>query len=214
MNLLSRLLEKRSVYNLVQTLMGFGGAQQVRHLFTVILDAEYYQSVLELGCGTGRWSVKNYEKYVRTDINEAYFPSEAAPGMEFRKIDATDLSSFLDRSFDLVYSIGLYHHLPDGAVVTSLRESSRVLRQPGKIVVMDAILPTCLYNVPAWVIRKMDRGDWVRKEERVVELIEQSGLSVRRQARCRWGPGLEGCFFDCVPEGWRAATVVKAQRNP
>jgi cyclopropane fatty-acyl-phospholipid synthase-like methyltransferase len=199
MSRIYQLLEFRPVYNFVQRLARIGGAHQLHALFHEFADSHPYDAVLELGCGTGLWTVSNVKRYVRTDINQAYFPANPPPGMEFRTSDAADLSAFPDESFDLVYSMGLYHHLPDDAVISSLQESSRVLRKDGKIIVFDAILPTNRLNFPAWILRKLDRGGWVRREAGTAALCERAGLNIRRRKRCRWGPGLEGCAYEAVP---------------
>jgi cyclopropane fatty-acyl-phospholipid synthase-like methyltransferase len=199
MSRIYQLLEFRPVYNFVQRLARIGGTHQLHALFDEFMNSQPYDAVLELGCGTGLWTVTNVKRYVRTDINHSYFPANAPAGMEFRTADAADLSGFPDQSFDLVYSMGLYHHLPDAAVVSSLKESSRVVRRDGNIVVFDAILPTSRINFPAWVLRKLDRGGWVRREAATAALCERAGLTIRSSKRCRWGPGLEGCFFEAVP---------------
>jgi ubiquinone/menaquinone biosynthesis C-methylase UbiE len=199
MNRIYQLLELRPVYNFVQRLARIGGTDQLQALFAEFVDSRPYDAVLELGCGTGLWSVTDFRRFVRTDINQSYFPASPPPGVEFRKADAADLSCFPDASFDLVYSMGLYHHLPNAAVIASLKESSRVLRKDGKIVVFDAILPTSRINFPAWILRKLDRGGWVRPEAGTAALCERAGLRIRRQKRCRWRPALEGCAFEVVP---------------
>ena len=130
-NFVYGVLERPKVYNLVQRLAAVGGMHQVRDLFAELVDCQEYDAVLELGCGTGAWSVSRFNRFVRTDINERYFPSLAPRGVEFRTADAENLSDFGHGTFDLVYSFGLYHHLPDTAVVSSLKESLRVLRRGG-----------------------------------------------------------------------------------
>jgi ubiquinone/menaquinone biosynthesis C-methylase UbiE len=199
MSRIYQLLEFRPVYNFVQRLARIGGTHQLHALFDEFVNSQPYDAVLELGCGTGLWTLTSVKRYVRTDINQSYFPANPPSGVEFRTADAADLSGFPDESFDLVYSMGLYHHLPDAAVVSSLKESSRVVRRDGKIIVFDAILPTNRINFPAWVLRKLDRGGWVRREAGTAALCERAGLTIRRSKRCRWGPGLEGCFFEAVP---------------
>lgn len=199
-NILYRVLELPNAYNLVTRLIGLGGMAEVRALFAEFLDAQEHKCILELGCGTGAWPATRYQRYIRTDINELYFPASAPPGVEFRKVDATNLSCFADGTFDLVYSAGLYHHLPDEAVVRSLQESARVLVEGGTIVVFDAILPTSAYNLPARILRRLDRGEWVRAQSDTTALLERAGLAIRRERCCRWGPRLEGCFWEAAPQ--------------
>lgn len=193
-------LERPRVYNAVQTLFRIGGNRQSKELFAELVNSRSYDSVLELGCGTGHWSVTRCRKYIRTDINDSYFPPSAECDAEYRMADATDLSEFSDNSFELVYSMGLYHHLPEEAVIASLRESARVLRPGGKIIVGDAILPKSWRRPFAWLVRKLDRGRWVRRLEHTTALLEKSGLRIQRQCRHQWGIfRLEGCFWVATP---------------
>jgi ubiquinone/menaquinone biosynthesis C-methylase UbiE len=75
--------------------------------------------VLDVGCGTGRWT-----KYVsqRAKFVEAIDPSDAVlsaayllkdvPNVRITQTDAESLP-FPDESFDLVFSLGVLHHIPD-----------------------------------------------------------------------------------------------------
>ena len=192
---LDRLLEQQATYELTQRLTQFGSAD-LQRLFREYVDDREYDSVLELGCGTGRWPVTRFRRFVRTDINARYFPRAASPGVEYRLVDATNLSCFEDSSFDLVYSFGLYHHLPDEAVLASLKESHRLVAGRGRVVVFDAILPTRRFNLLGQVLRALDRGQWIRSLAHSSSLMTRAGLMPARMSHCMWGPLLEGCYFD------------------
>ncbi|HYG37767.1 MAG TPA: class I SAM-dependent methyltransferase [Cytophagales bacterium] len=77
--------------------------------------------VLDVGCGTGRWS-----KYLSGKVKsiEAIDPSEAVfaaskllenvPNVRISKA-GVDAMPFEDNSFDLVFSLGVLHHIPNTA---------------------------------------------------------------------------------------------------
>ncbi|MBO9681970.1 MAG: class I SAM-dependent methyltransferase [Flavisolibacter sp.] len=88
--------------------------------FDIVSDELYAgKSVLDMGCGTGRWT-----KYVarKAGFVEAMDPSDAvfsaayllAENKNIRISKASvDQIPFPDNSFDLVFSLGVLHHIPD-----------------------------------------------------------------------------------------------------
>lgn len=195
LNVRDRLLANPRVYDVVQRLASLGGQSQVEQLFERYVSAPGYSDILELGCGTSIWTPRSFRRLVRTDINSAYFPTVCPGGVEYRLMNAADFSLSEDR-FDLVYSMGLYHHLTDEQVVRSLRASASALRPAGKIVVFDAALPKSVLRLHAWIARKLDRGGHVRREEHTHCLVGKADLTIRSAYRCGWGPGLEGVFLE------------------
>jgi ubiquinone/menaquinone biosynthesis C-methylase UbiE len=201
MNAVWKVLERSGPYNLVQKLARMGGPDELEALFKDWIDGEERESALELGCGTGIWTLTRCRDYVRTDINDDYFPKPDPEGMTFRKADAANLSEFADGRFQLVYCVGLYHHLPEEAVLASVSEAERVLAPGGAVIILDAILPTSPWNLVAWILRKMDRGRWIRTHEAMTALMKRTGMRLVRTQLCRWGPGLEGAGYHLVPTG-------------
>ena len=85
---------------------------------------------------------------------------------------------FPDSSFDRVYACGLHHHLSDDQVIDSLRETARVLAPDGRFVLLDNIWPSSALNLPAWILRRLDRGANIRSAARIVELVSAAALDV------------------------------------
>lgn len=105
--------------------------------------------VLDVGTGTGAIPVRLADarpdlRIVGVDLSAAMLvrarrrARDAGVKVEFRKVSARRLS-YRARSFDLVLSNSLLHHLPDP--VPALNEFARVLRPGGSLLVRDLRRP-------------------------------------------------------------------------
>lgn len=92
---------------------------------------------LDLGCGSGRWSLYAAEKF---KFIEAIDPSQAAlvaqkqsQGKNIRISKAgVDEIPFADESFDFVFSLGVLHHIPN--TKAALKSLSRKLKSKGYLL--------------------------------------------------------------------------------
>lgn len=102
------------------------------------LDKNIKGKVLDLGCGNGRFydSFKKEINYTGVDnckklIEEA---KKRHPESKFLKADAFFLP-FPDESFDTVFSIAVFHHIPSKKMRKKfLKEAKRVLKKEGKLI--------------------------------------------------------------------------------
>lgn len=97
--------------------------------------------VLDLGCGTGRWSrllAARGARVVGTDRSESMLAAarERSPGVEFRRMDATALS-FADDEFDLAVAVTVLQHLPHADQERAMAELLRVVRGGGHVATVD-----------------------------------------------------------------------------
>ncbi len=116
------------------------------------------QRVLEVGCGIavdGRFLSENGVDYQAVDLS--YESLRLAAGSfranrlpwRFANADATQLP-FADGTFDVVYSMGVLHHVPDTA--GACREVARVLRPGGAVRVMFYHRRSYHYWLVAYVV--------------------------------------------------------------
>jgi SAM-dependent methyltransferase len=107
--------------------------------------------------------------------------------------DATALP-FAAAAFAVVWSNGLLHHLPDRAAGQAVRELARVTRPGGLCVIFDGVLPQRWWRHPvAWVIRRLDRGAWMRDQRALEALLAPLG-SWRMTRLTYASTGLEGLW--------------------
>ena len=96
-------------------------------------------SVLDVGCGTGRFLSALPARYDRTgiDVSTRMLDYARGKGLKVEQAGGEDLP-FDDDSFDLVATFAVLHHLIDPDVVrASLREMVRVARPGGAVLVWD-----------------------------------------------------------------------------
>lgn len=92
--------------------------------------------VLEIGCGTGLFTEKVYNKthakIVATDISPELLEQgkKKLPQVDFRVADAMNLD-FADNTFDVVFGSSIIHHLE---FEKSLKEILRLLKPGGRMV--------------------------------------------------------------------------------
>jgi len=124
---------------------GFGYDQEKERDFILEKSLPISGDILEIGTGKGHFALALAKKgcrFTSIDISEEeqgiaklnvqYYGLEKQ--IDFKIEDATDLS-FPDRSFDVIYSINVFHHLENPRLV--LDEIIRLLKPAGKVVISD-----------------------------------------------------------------------------
>ena len=101
---------------------------------------ERHQSVLEIGCGTGRLLeplAGHFEQVFGVDVSGEMVRRGRQrlahlPQVHFVEIDGLGRLPFRDQSFDFCFSYITFHHIPIKSVVRSyIRETQRVLKPAG-----------------------------------------------------------------------------------
>lgn len=127
--------------------------------------------VLDIGCGVGahRRFFSGCD-YMGVDINPGYIGKASRRfGTGFRVMDATRLD-FPDGSFDQTLCVATFHHLSDGQARAAIAESWRVVRQGGRVHIIDPVITA---DPRAWVKRWVfanDRGRHQRTPEQMLAL--------------------------------------------
>jgi ubiquinone/menaquinone biosynthesis C-methylase UbiE len=139
-------------------------------------------SVLDVGCGTGRLLRRAYRYWPEAQL----IGVDPAQGMiEKAKLLTPNATFFIamaeslplkDNSVDLAISTTSFHHWQDQAA--GIREIARVLRPGGYFMLVDVSLPN-------WLVRGF-RPKRVHSPAQMRTLFTQAGLQVQTQQTLAW----------------------------
>ncbi len=178
------------VYSLSQAIL-LPGARWMLKAPYERLFAPSHGLVLDVGCGPDLTTPSPADgRVVGLDINPRYvsqFVSGAAANAPTTERLGTTGSAaelpFGDGRFDESRCMGLFHHLPDDFVRATVAEMCRVVKPSGRVVIIDNVWPVSAVRRPlAWTTRRLDRGEWVRHEAQLREVVA-SGAPGRWEAR-------------------------------
>jgi SAM-dependent methyltransferase len=144
-----------------------------------------FDSVVEIGCGTGNWAalIDGEPEYVGIDISQTCvdFCNKRFFRDRKKKFSNLDITTYHpEKRFDLAMMISVLHHLSDSDVQ---RMMSWISRNTRYLFVSD------LYPIPESPLSKwfygMDRGEHIRGPEAQKELFLQDGrAALLREADC------------------------------
>ena len=149
--------------------------QQKNRIIQKVLPQRKDISILDIGCGPG----SNTEmflscQYTGIDLNSAYIDhaQKKFPNCQFFNQDATQMK-LPAKSFDLVLINGFFHHIPDETINNIITESISVLKDQGRILIFDPIIPPT-NNTLQNMLMKLDRGKFFRSETQLKELFDST----------------------------------------
>jgi ubiquinone/menaquinone biosynthesis C-methylase UbiE len=170
------ILEQPWIYRLAQLLLAPGADRTLtRELASLLRSLPSSQRLLDIGCGPRSWLSHVGLHPVGADFSHQYiatFVRDGGPGV----VASADWLPFAAGSFDGVWSIGVLHHLSDAQVRQAIDEMLRVCRPGGYVAVLDAVMPRhSLLRPLAALIRRMDRGRYVRQQQQFERLLPDRG---------------------------------------
>jgi SAM-dependent methyltransferase len=210
--ILNRLLEVPYLYSFVQHIAAPGQKKLLGVRFARIFGSSK-GLVLDVGCGPKLTTPLPEGTLVGVDINADYIREYTGGRLDtdwhaihdkkkpvYGFVSPADKLSFEDNLFDECRCAGLLHHLPAESARTAIREMHRCVRRGGKIVIFDNVMPRSGFlRFPAWLIRKIDRGKWVRNEDQLSSLIGSASEETWQRLRFTYSYyGLEGMIFVAV----------------
>lgn len=193
--MLYRILEIPAVYRLVQFLLTSGAKRLLASEFERLFGG-VEGMVLDVGCGPALNTPAPDGTIVGVDINRMYIvefiarsvnPGNSAPGSGSTTpmgcVASADKLPIRDGGFDQSRSFGLLHHLPKTVAEETIKEMIRCVRPGGAIVIIDNAWPVVpAFRPIAWLLLRLDRGRFVRKESELLELVP---AELRGAMECR-----------------------------
>lgn len=136
--------------------------------------------VLEVGCATGNVAqifVGMDYTGIDTDaqaIALARVKYQARPNMKFVAGDLFD-QPFAPGGFDDVVVSHTAHHIPDGPLVRLLTHCHGLLRDGGRLIILDMVRPAPGDPWAKTFYQRLDRGEHFRVEAEFVDLLQRVG---------------------------------------
>ena len=183
MNIYS-ILDIPFVYKLSQIILAPGKRQFMKKIWSVAFDVNR-SPVLDVGCGPKLIGPRPKGELYGADINAGYLNSflreaENTGGMNgksrtiIKQCSATNLP-FDSNLFLEIRANGFLHHMNDSDVILSAKEMYRCLSHEGQLIILEDVWPRSKFRRPlAWLIRKFDRGEFMRTEEELIELFKEA----------------------------------------
>lgn len=188
------LIETSFGYRLSQAILAPGAEKAIgEYVSRAVKVLPPNGKILDVGCGpfSRLWPLGIHP--VGLDLSAVYTKSFHSRGQPVITGSADQLP-FQKSSFDGVWSFGLLHHMPDSAVHNVINEMIRVCKDSGYIVIFDAVKPISPWREPlASVIRKIDRGHYMRKQQNIENILGSHGSWECRRVKYAL-TGLEGLF--------------------
>jgi len=172
-NLIDEIWEVPIFYKFLQATLAGGGHFKIKQIIISNVKKSD-KKILDQGCGTGEYSLLFPNRYYGIDNSKAdiEYAFKNFQG-NFTVGDASKLP-YGDNFFDFVYAVGLHHHLTEIQAKRAVKESLRVTKKGGRVLVVDAMLPKNSSNIIGLFLRKMDRGKYVRPYNKTLELLPRN----------------------------------------
>ena len=170
-----KMLERPKVYNITQVLLGADRVfRAIKKVVKLQLSENDYSNVLDVGCGTGMFADFFKVDYTGIDINPDYIKSVGNKSRgTFLVGDATSLP-FSNIKFDLVFTLGVLHHLNKNERQKMFDEMWRVCKHKGHILIVDGLVPSNKLNLIGYVLAKLDRGRYKMRMDKFKEMVSSA----------------------------------------
>lgn len=167
-----RFLDRPWAYKAIQAIAAPGAASQLDGLVRKATDDRWIKGrTLDIGCGPRSWLEGIGTDRFGLDLSLSYIRALTNTGTT-GIVGSADQLPFISNSFDCAMCMGLMHHLPNTVARDTISEMKRATRPGGPIVIIDAVFPQSPLRFPAYILRRLDRGEFVRTERQHLALFD------------------------------------------
>ena len=169
-----RLLEHPLIYNISQHIAAPGFNFLLKKYFQTIFNGSG-GLVLDVGCGPRLNTPAPQGDLYGVDNNFDYVKQYTQARNQIGIVGLADCIPFKDNVFNESRCFGLLHHLTRETALSTVREMIRCTKTGRRVIILDNVWPRNPYLRPlAWLSRRLDRGQWVRREEELLGLAEEA----------------------------------------
>jgi SAM-dependent methyltransferase len=173
--MLDRLSENPQAWNILRRVVedGFRGEKVV-----IARELEPWRDAgrrefLDFGCGTGEFArCFPAEHYTGVDIAPYYVRFAGRTYAGRFAVTSGAAIGLTDGQFDAALVLGVFHHMPDALVRTTVTELHRIMKPGAMLLVMEDIPPPDRWNVAGHVMHWLDRGGHIRTDAEYRALLE------------------------------------------
>jgi SAM-dependent methyltransferase len=195
---LFKILDHPWVYQLSQPIITMGGTIIFARRLKEILDQlPPAGSLLDVGCGPRSHLFRFGLRPFGVDVSPDYVYKYIRMGASGVAASAEALP-FSSESFNGIWSIALFHHLPDPQASMTIQEFLRVCHSPGYVVIMDWVSPRHRWRRPlAAGIQRLDRGKFIRSQQEMEALLpDRHNWSIQRFTYTAAGLEMLSCLYE------------------
>lgn len=139
-----------------------------------VIRARPGMRILDIGCGTAEvLSRLHGVSYFGIDHNPQYLQRARDRFGDLARFECWDVTDTRLRDlgkFDIVFLLGVLHHLTDAQVTTMLAHAAQVLKPEGRLITLDVAIEDRQHPV-ARILAKLDRGRYARSADGYGSLV-------------------------------------------
>ena len=176
-NFLYKILDNPYIYLFSQLVLAPGSKIFTKRILNpLVTNMKPEQKILDIGCGPNSILNKYGISPDGVDISESYINLFNLNKCGKGYVSSSECLPFKSDVYDYIFNFGLLHHLSDDSLCKTVGEMIRTAKNGGVIIVIDAVFPKNKWKKPfAYLIRKYDRGLYVRHQYQQQNLLSKFG---------------------------------------